>query len=173
MSTLVAIDPGYAKDGKGCAVAIFDRHVLTQVFFARPETVDVASLYVGAGEIVWEQPQVDARTRVTVPAVVQLASTGGVLAGMFAGANRCRVVVAKPSAWKGSTSKPVAHGRMWEKLATAEVKLLGGAATLQRIDAAKHAGAIARWKPGEHYYGSWTGHNLLDAVGIGMWRLGR
>lgn len=172
--TLVAIDPGYAKRGKGCAVAVFDGGVLLAAFFARPETVTRETLCVCAHDVVWEIPQVDARTRASVPAVVTLAAVGGTLAGLFAGAAGCHVSAVPPSTWKGSTPKPVAHGRLWELLQPSERVLLGGADTLARVNAAKQAGALTRWsKPGADYYGAWLGHNLLDAVGLGLCRLGR
>ena len=171
--------------GKGCAVAIFIDQTLAHVNFYRPETITYVQLRVGAVEVVWEQPQIDARTRVSVPAVVQLAATGGTLAGMFAGACGCSVTSVSPQTWKGGTAKPVAHGRMWtgwtddygthhNGLTLAEQAVLGGSATLTQIEAAKHAGAKARWnRPGGTYYPtSWLTHNLLDAVGIGRWRLG-
>lgn len=171
--TLVAIDPGYAKRGKGCAVAVFADGALVDAFFARPETVTAQQLCVMARDVVWEQPQLDARSNAGLPAVVCLAAVGGTLAGMFAGASGCRVTAVTPAQWKGSTAKPVAHGRLWAALTPAERVRLGGSDTLARIDAAKLAGALARWKPGEHYYGAWLGHNLLDAVALGCWRLGR
>jgi hypothetical protein len=173
VSTLVAIDPGFAARGKGCAVAVFLDGVLACTCFARPETVSANTLSVCAAEVVWELPQVDARTRASVPAIVQLAATGGTLAGLFAGASGGRVVAVTPTQWKGNVAKPVCHSRMWARLAFAERAVLGGDATAARIEAAKRAGALARWAPGEHYYGSWSGHNTLDAVALGVWRLGR
>jgi len=174
MTVLVAIDPGYTKRGKGCAVAVFCNGALIHVHFARPETISANELCVCAGDVVWECPQVDARSNASVPAIVQLAAVGGVLAGLYAGACGCRAVAVVPSAWKGSAPKPIAHGRDWERLREAERDLLGGDGTIARIDAAKRAGALDRWgKPGATYYGTWQGHNLLDAVGLGMWRLGR
>lgn len=171
---LVAIDPGYAKRGQGCAVALFDGGALVGAFFARPETITPDALTTCAREVVWEKPQLDERTRTSAPAVVELAAVGGTLAGMFAGAAGCRAHAVTPSAWKGSVAKPVAHGRLWETLSFAERAILGGDATAARIEAAKRAGGLDRWgKPGAAYYGAWAGHNLLDAVGIGVWRLGR
>jgi hypothetical protein len=63
---------------------------------------------------------------------------------------------------------------MWARLDTVERELLGGNATAARIEAAKRAGALDRWaRSGGEYYGAWLGHNLLDASGLGMWRLER
>lgn len=175
MSTLVAIDPGYAQRGKGCAVALFAHRALVAVRFERPETVSLAALSIGATDVVWECPQLDARSRVSVPAVVHLAAVGGMLAGMYAGACACRAEGVTPSVWKGSTSKPVHHGRMWALLAPSERALLGGEPTYAAIEAAKRAGGLDRWgRDGASYYpSSWLTHNLLDAVGLGLWRLKR
>lgn len=174
--TLVAIDPGYSRNGQGCAVAVFEGTALVRVLFARPETVDHATLRsIGAEQVVWECPQVDSRTRVSVPAVVQLAAIGGTLAGLIAGASGATVEPVTPSAWKGSAPKPVAHGRMWDRLSDDERLLLGGEATATQIAAAKRRGAACRWDPARspYYPATWVTHNVLDAVGIGLWKLQR
>lgn len=175
-SILVAIDPGFAKRGQGCAVAVFRDGRLVDSGFERPERAAPLRWPPPASvRVVWECPQVDARTRVSVPAIVQLAAVGGTLAGMYAGANATHAEPVSPLAWKGAVAKPVAHGRMWALLDERERTLLGGDATLAAIEAAKRAGALSRWsKPGAAYYAaSWTMHNVLDAVGIGLWALGR
>lgn len=175
MSTLVAIDPGYSKAGQGCAVAIFDNRALTYVGFMRPETLSPPQGVGDKAEVLWECPQVDRRTRITTPQIVKLAAIGGELAGMFAGSLGCRATPIAPSTWKGSVPKPVAHGRMWTLLTDPERTLLGGDATRIAIEKAKRKGALDRWgKEGARYYPSaWLTHNLLDAVGLGMWRLRR
>lgn len=175
MSTLVTIDPGYAAKGPGCAVAVFCCGLLSQTYFARPEKVWITPLK-NVYEVVWECPQVDSRSRVSVPSIVQLAAVGGTLAGMYSGAcGGATVVPVSPSAWKGSTPKPVHHLRLWRQLRVVEHDLLGGVDTEMAIEAACRKGALDRWgKPGASYYPrTWWTHNLLDAVGIGLWRLGR
>jgi hypothetical protein len=175
VTCLVAIDPGYAKRGKGCAVAVLRDGRLSAVFFVRPETVAPAALRVGAIEVVWERPQVDARTRVSAPAVVRLSAVGGELAGMFAGACGCRAVPVSPQQWKGSVAKPVAHYRLWQVLDPAERDVLGGDATYAVIRGAQLKGAKNRWgRDGASYYpSSFDAHNLLDAAALGLWRLRR
>ena len=182
---LAAIDPGYAKRGKGSAVAVFAHGRLQSVDFVRVEALspgDAAAIRdtlraLHVATVVWEEPQIDTRTRASTPAVVHLAAVGGTLAGMLAGMCRevAHVVPVAPSAWKGSTPKPVAHARLWGVLDEREQRLLGGEATRMTIEAAQRAGALARWarEGGSYYPGAWTMHNLLDAVGIGAWALGR
>lgn len=176
MSALVAIDPGYAKQGPGCAIALFEKRTLVRAFFARPESLSPKDLLVvNCGEVVWEEPQVDKRTYGATPEVVHLAAVGGTLAGMFAGRNGCRALPVTPKQWKKSLRKPQAHSRLWKAIFPSERALLGGYATEVAIDVAKVKGALDRWiKPGGSYYrASWRMHNLLDAVGIGLWRLDR
>ena len=173
---LIAIDPGYARRGQGCAVALFEEGLLCALGFARPDTVPLRDFAPrAASEVVWECPQVDARTRSATPHVVQLAAVGGTLAGMYAGACACRAVAIPPTTWKGATPKPVHHARMWRALCSAEQTMLGGAETRERIEQAARSGALDRWgKPGASYYPvTWDTHNLLDAVGLGLWRLRR
>lgn len=174
---MIAIDPGFAARGRGCACAHFVDGRLVSVWFARPEAVagTPAPTRANVHRVVWECPQVDKRTRGSVPAIVQLAAVGGTLAGLYAGQLAAVVEPVAPSAWKGSAPKPVAHGRMWIALTPAERTILGGDATATAIETAKRAGAKARWaRDGASYYPStFAMHNLLDAVGIGMWRLGR
>jgi len=175
MSELLAIDPGYSARGRGCACALFFGSVLTRVWFARPETASFSELSVGADHVIWECPQVDRRTRGSVPSTVTLAAVGGTMAGLFAGANRATCEPVSPAIWKGSAPKPIHHSRMWGLLRDCERELLGGERTLEGIERAKRKGALDRWsRSGSTYYpSSWLEHNLLDAAGLGLWKLGR
>lgn len=179
LTLLAAIDPGYAARGEGCAVAIFVEGVLARAYFARPDKLGEAlgdmGMRVGGSAVYWECPQVDTRTRVSVPACVKLAAVGGMLAGMYAGAWGATIRAVSPSEWKGSTAKPVHHARMWRTLHDTERWLLGGAATLQEIESAQRKGALDRWsRPGASYYPArWNTHNLLDAAALGLWAVGR
>ena len=172
---IVAIDPGYAARGPGCAVAVFTNKLLVHACFTRPGPGALKALGLSTTDVVvWECPQVDSRTRAAVPAAVQLAAVGGTLAGQIAGATGCMTIVpVAPSTWKGSARKPQAHARLWQELVASERAILGGPTTADRIEEAKRAGALDRWrKPGGSYYrATWHMHNILDAVGIGYWYL--
>jgi len=174
---LVAIDPGYAVRGKGCAIAMFVNSRLVATQFLRQGkrflAEDVPLDHVD--EVIWECPQVDSRTVTSTPACVQLAAVGGTIAGLIAGAFGAQVFAVSPSDWKGSVPKPVHHKRLWDKLYPDEIELLGGAETLRQINDAVLKGAGERWKRsgGDYYPRSWLTHNLLDAVGIGLWRVPR
>ena len=94
------------------------------------------------------------------------------MAGMFAGANGARVHSVTPVQWKGSTPKPIMHRRMWADLDDDERAVCGGDVVEGEIIGACLAGARDRWgKPGASYYRPTGVHDLLDAVGIGMWWL--
>ena len=172
---LVAIDPGYAARGKGCAVAVFVDKTLASVAFERPESTSSDALALRVDEVVWECPQVDERTRHSAPACVKLAAVGGMLAGIYVGACGAKARTVLPTEWKGSVAKPVHHARVWRMLHDVERSLLGGDATLAVIEAAQRKGALDRWGlPGVRYYPSgWDTHNLLDAVALGVWAVGR
>jgi len=177
---IIAIDPGYSATGSGSAVAVFRETlpnvpVLCEVFFDRPEEPrDRVRHDASDAIVVWETPQVDSRSRRSTQSIVKLAAEGGELAGMYAQANSALICRVTPSEWKGSVPKPIAHGRMWARLLPHERDLLGGDATLDAIDVAKRKGALERWaKEGARYYPrTWHAHNILDAVGIGLYLIG-
>lgn len=164
---LAAIDPGYAKDGQGCAVAFFDANArLVDARFLRP---DQARTPVDA--VVIEQPQQDGRSWAIPPEVlIKLAWDGALLAGRLAGIGG-QVVAYTPQAWKGSRSKPNSHWDMWGVLSDAERAVLGGEPTALAIQAAREAYALSRGK--RSYPKTALVHNLLDAARIGCFHLGR
>ncbi|OFV81966.1 MAG: hypothetical protein A2Y78_00075 [Acidobacteria bacterium RBG_13_68_16] len=169
MGTVIAIDPGIAVRGPGCAVATFRDGVLVGVGFLRPSS---SARHIVGVTTVYEIPIVRPREDLSsgkANTLIKLAAAGAELAGRFGGC----VVAVEPAAWKGSTPKPVSHSRIWSALTDAE-RILFEPDTERRIELAKRAGGLARWsKPGATYYGTWAGHNLLDAAGIGLHFLGR
>jgi hypothetical protein len=171
---VITIDPGYSAASGGCACAWFDAGRLGDAWFERPEQWrDCRRI---ASDIIVEQPQQDGRSWAIPPAVLmRLSWDGALLAGLYAGACGARVTAVTPSAWKGSIAKPVQHRRVWSVLDAVERAVLGGDAVGLAIDAACRKGALDRWgKPGVRYYpASFQTHNLLDAVAMGVLRLGR
>lgn len=177
--SVIAIDPGYSARGKGCACALAVDGLIGACWFARPgEAQPVAFPHVPRNTIavIVEQPQQDERSRGIPPeTLIRLAWDGALLAGLYAGELGCPVVATTPAEWKGSTPKPVAHGRMWEILTPAERAVLGGDDTAAKIAAAKRKGGLDRWgRPGVSYYPrNWDGHNLLDAAALALTYVGR
>lgn len=193
---VLAIDPAYAAKGPGCACALFCGGRLSALYYARPARQRPAT--PDGAVVVWERPQ--ARPLSNAPksahvislahanVLIQLACAGATLAGACAAEADGTVVEVPPLDWKGSTSKPVHHKRVLEgyvdiygdkhggldQAACAVVRAACGDDVRERVDAACRAGGLDRWaKPGASYYGAWTGHNLLDAVGLGLWYLER
>lgn len=180
---VIAIDPGYAKRGKGCACAMLDGGELVSVWYARPGhwargDIDERAAFVehDVHRVIVEQPQQDGRSWDIPPSVLmRLSWDGALLAGLYAGALGAAVIPRTPSAWKGSTPKPVQHCALWDLLTVHERALLGGPETEKRLLAARRKGALERWrKPGASYYpSSFHEHNLLDAVALGAIEIGR
>jgi len=178
--SLLAIDPGCAKRGKGSACAVFDVNQLAAVGFAKFDAPrDRAWLLAAAAGVEWvavERPQVDRRTQGRERAIVDLAWAGAALAYWIAGAAGAAILEQTPTEWKGNARKPQHHARMWAALTDDERALLGGPRTLQIIEAAKRAGAAERWRKGggaAYYPSGFEMHNILDAVALGLHALGR
>jgi hypothetical protein len=170
---LIAIDPGYGKNSGGCALAMFMRGVLVSAGFER-HTAPGFWRGCGADVVVYELPQVRPREDASpgkANTLIQLAAAGAELAGRLAGSSTPVLAVA-PVKWKGAVAKPVCHSRLWGGLSDAERACIGSPCEVERhINEAKRKGGLARWKPGTNYYGTWPLHNILDAVGIGIWYL--
>ena len=171
MSTL-SIDPGSADPGPAC-VWFDDAERLCAAsctFFPTPP-----AHFARLRTVVVERMQADARTRnIDVRYLLACQFAGALAAGFAAGPTRADVVDLTPTEWKGNEPKPAQHARLWRVLDAAERAVLGGAETERRIAAAVEKGALCRWsKPGDALYGTWKGHNLLDAAALGCVYLGR
>lgn len=176
MTSIIAIDPGYAVDSGGCACACFAHGVLREVWFERPEDIRCRGVPV-LGAVVWERPVYRARdaqySHVPPETLIELAIVGSGLAHAYA-SGRCPVVAMRPHEWKHSRHKPPHHKALWRILGDCEREVLGGAATYAAIEAACTKGALTRWKPGvAPYPKSFVTHNLLDAVALGCTYLRR
>lgn len=158
--SLIAIDPGVYKT----ACALYRGGRLYSVGYG-PDMQRVR-----ADRAVCEKPQFDARVGVYN---IDLAVAGAFLAGRLSTGG---VVFTEPRHWKGSRPKPVHHQEAWAELLPRERSILP-ADTYTRICNAVERGALDRWrKSGGSYYGRSQGsdvHNLLDAVALGLWYLGR
>lgn len=119
-----------------------------------------------------EKPQWDARS-VNGATLIDLAWSGGI----GAGAAGAPITAYEVREWKGSARKPQHHRRGWCALLGPEKAVLGGDATIALIEDACTRGGRDGWtKPGVAYYGRGKAakvHNLLDAVLLGLFHLGR
>lgn len=176
--TIIGIDPGYAKAGKGCALAVLGQELeLIHWCFVRPERLAAtfSQLYAASIYVVVEKPQFDGRTPAAMRTTLELAWQGSAVAYYLAGINHCQVTEYEPRDWKGSARKPQHHAEIWRRLFPNERTMLGGDDTGNRIGEACTKGALDRWsKPGVDYYSrSWLTHNILDAVGLALKFAGR
>jgi hypothetical protein len=172
MRRLAAIDPGTSK---GCALAVFLDRVLCRVDMVQLAYTGWAKYH----DVVVEIPQGDGRS-VPTDDLIRVAVAGARLAERLALGD---VRELRPREWKGSVPKPVHHMWMWAELSTQERALLGGSKMHHAILSACERGGAERWrKPGDRYYRARElptvdrrriTHDLLDAVALGLYHLGR
>lgn len=192
-SRILAIDPGHA--GRGCACALYADLQLHDVWFGRIETrpavrQDVQSLlapnhprrqHSAITAIVVEKPvpQGGRTLSARYEDLINLAWSGALLAGDYAGASGA-AIYAWPATdwggvrgWKGGEAKPHNHRRLWALLDDDERAALGGEATWREIDAACEKWALKRGGiEGAKCYKT-DMHNLLDAAALGACFVGR
>lgn len=155
----VCVDPGL----RGCGVAIFENaHLIHAAYVKSPEqkergpvawramagaVFEYVEEWLPAGTLVIEVPQVyrGAQQKGDPDDLLQLVGVEGWLGGLLMPA---RVVGYRPREWKGQIPKDV-HNRRVEK-------------ALETYELAQFAGCPAYLK-----------HNVLDAVGLGLFHLGR
>jgi hypothetical protein len=92
------------------------------------------------------------RQRARPADVIKLATRAGEAAGQYARPYGVEPEYVEPHAWKGSVDKNTHHARIWAKLKPDEQAIVSAAAR-----------GIAPSKR----------HNILDAVGIGLFAVGR
>lgn len=151
-SPLVAFDPG----AHSVAWARFEGGALVRCgFFESRGSLHLASAIesaaVGAGEAIIEVPQVyQQRAWKGDPNdLIAVALTAGRIAHAVESRGFAASFV-RPHAWKGNAPKAIVGARILAKLLTHEAKIL-------------HDLKLPRAKA----------HNAVDAIGIGLWRLGR
>lgn len=166
------IDPGVHHH----ACATFDDFTLVRVDFVAPDAFMAFPSPEALFELVIEKPQLypgsdekDPNDCVDVFGAARLAegflrSRGGPIA---------RYVF--PNDWKGQMKKPPHHLRVWDVLTPAERAVFardsghdvdGVNDKIQRA-----CQLLAAYGKVKEY--SWQAHNLLDAVGLGLWHLKR
>lgn len=149
---LVAVDPGTSV----VCFATFEGGRLTLVSALRRESVeemigalrDLRTDGTGPGEVVVEVPQVypSSRAKGNPNDLIRVALAAGGAAVAVGGVVR----LVRPHEWKGSVPKEIHNRRTLAKLDREEVEAFEG------VDLPPY-----------------LRHNALDAVGIGLWRLGR
>lgn len=101
--------------------------------------------------VVIEQPRWYPREReVDYNDVLDLAVLVGELKGYFGGDACRKIELVAPRTWKGSVPKPIHNRRVLAKLTAEELAVLPKRPRAKTLDS-----------------------NMVDAIGIGLWRLGR
>jgi hypothetical protein len=186
MNDYISIDPGAEQ----CALAVWglpdaiqrDAHAVSADKARLVRVVSYGSREYPteqAPTVVVEVPQADGRAT-TSDDMYRVAVSAG---RMGARATTVHLLEYQPRQWKGSLPKAICHLRMWQALSDTEKPLLGGDVTAKAIANACNRGAKARWKKhANHHYsnrdlptvaGLKITHDILDAVALGLWYLGR
>lgn len=151
---VIGIDPG-----KHTGWSVFKNGVLFQAGADRFEDVFKDPPFVDSVVVVVEAPRhYPNKSKGDVNDLLDLSEMVGALMGryrMMTGVTTVKRVF--PRNWKGSVSKLIHNARTLEKLNGIEVSLL----PKKRADARRKSKA-------QNY-----DHNMLDAVGLGLWFLGR
>jgi len=141
---MVAIDPG--KHASGWAV--FSRRRLWACGFGNDHHAILEAAVGRVDLVVLEVPRVYDRRRWKGDPndLIDISIAGGILAGALRAE---QVKPIRPQDWKGQTPKAVQTERTVAKLTKAELEKLEGVTTKSKL------------------------HNVIDAVGIGLWELKR
>lgn len=165
MSVLLSIDAGQHRVYG--AVFLDDGKCARLISFAPPTPEKAIALeQVTAcypNHVAIEKPIITPRTP-NWKSVTDCAWSGALVAGYFG----CPVSAYEPSQWKASVCKPLHHRRLWREMSGSEQQLFPPF-TFEVIE--KACDVYARTGKVTKYSHEW--HNWLDAVGVGLFHLGR
>jgi hypothetical protein len=168
MTELYSIDPGNAAaHGRVSYVAFFDVRELVDVQALTWKQAAGITPGFGPRVVVIERPQQDGRSGRVPPGVLMGLAWNGAL--VAASLQPTEIVEYTPREWAGQSSKPERHLKILRVLSKLEKQCLPGD-TEERVR--KGAEATARNKGKLTNY-SFEAHNLLDAIGIGLFHLKR
>ena len=162
---LISIDPGVKRN----AYAVFASGVLHQVGWIAPELVP-------GTDVIVENPVLygGRAARGSGKDLLDLARAVGAIE-FWAGANHASVQLVAPARWKGQVCKPICHARIWRELSAGERVECSESFGMHPLDIEKKitdaCKSYAKTRKVTRY--SWAAHNLLDAIGIGLWALKR
>lgn len=146
---LLSIDPA-TKDGR-VGWALFDSNTLTACGRGAPPTNRLTAVT----EAVIEHPVIYPHGRTPNPnSIVKLAVSAGEMAGVLM-ANGISVRYVEPRAWKGTLDPNTCCRRAWGRLGATERVL------------------AAPFEPEPTGDIKGTKHNVLDAIGLGLFAVGR
>ncbi len=140
---ILAIDPG-----ADAGWSLFAGKILVGCGLGAPPAGDI-------GRVVIERPMIypGARQKARPADIIKLAVRAGEAGGVYGRAHGLEPEYVEPAKWKGgSIDKNIHHPRIWAKLSPDEQAIVSNAAR-----------GIAPSKR----------HNVLDAIGIGLYAVGR
>ena len=145
---ILAIDPG-----QDTGWALFNSSErLEGCGLGEPKTGD----HLCIERILVECPRLRPRGEKNPNAILTLARNAGQWGGRLERLGPVEFIL--PNEWKGSAPKDVSHARIWAKLDDAEKGIVDDA---------------FRAHPGRNGMAPSRRHNVLDALGIGLWGVGR
>lgn len=162
------IDPGKHFH----AIALFSESVLGSVYFQPADSNPYGDGVLNVSSLVIEKPQIYPGADEKNPNdILEVYGAARFAEGIIRARGGPAAHYVLPREWKGSFKKPPHHRQVWaaltppEKAAFAEcaghsVDFIG-----EKIEAACQR--LARTREVSGY--SWKAHNLLDAVGLGLW----
>lgn len=167
MTIHLYIDPGKLFN----AWAVFVGSRLETVYFVAPE-IDACDTHRNLSSLVIEKPQIykgsdekDPNDCLDVFGAARLAE--GIIRAR--GGPAAHYVL--PREWKGSFKKPPHHRQVWAALSPAEREVFardsGHEVDFITDKIERACQTLARTRKVTGY--SWKAHNLLDAVGLGLW----
>jgi hypothetical protein len=165
------IDPGVTES----ACAFFVTRELNGVCFVSPSALSV----LRPGDVrsaLIEAPRIDGQTRgKDENDIVALGMAIGDLRGAIRAYCGVEAQLVERSKWKGQVPKPIHHSRVWGALTPPERATFAGFAgtTVEYVTNKIETACAAFAQHGRVVRYSWRAHNLLDAVGLGLWDLAR
>ena len=168
------IDPGVHR----MACARFDDARLASVYFLKPVeflTVDLGAL----DRLVVEWPEVYQSTgHKKANDLIELGGAARFVEAAILARSSVPVLRVTPRAWKGQIKKPPHHWRIWHSL-TAEERVIAArafGASVEDVRSKIQSACERLARTGKESGYRWAAHNLLDAIGLGLWdskRVGR
>jgi hypothetical protein len=168
MALRLYIDPG--KHEHACA--IFRSGALASVQFIAPAAFGDTSFLQHTDAVVIEKPQVYPGADEKNPNdLLDVYGAARMSEGMMLVLGGPAAHYVLPREWKGGFQKPAHHRQVWAALSPAEKEVFARDSGLEvefigdKIE--KACETLARTRKVSGY--SWKAHNLLDAVGLGLW----
>ena len=161
------IDPGVRMH----AAAFFSGSTLSHLAFV-PREAFVGYPVKELSHVVIEKPQVYPGASEKDPNdLIELAVAAGFVDGAIRARGGPPSVFVYPADWKGQIKKPLHHLRVWETLTLDERSAFArdSGQSVGFVAAKIQAACEALAQTGKVKNYSWAAHNLLDAVGLGLW----